>query len=205
VKLKVTKSLQIILSAFDPFNKAQVNQSQLVAVELEKLLESYASVETFTLPTVYDVAGDLLISKIELCTEKPSAVISLGEGDHRTRYESRAYNLDDCASVADNNGQIRVAQKIDSQSAEYFNMKKSVEKMGFPISLENSTVEISESAGRFVCNNLCYRVANYCDLRQIPFLFFHVPKHNLDEHVKDPQKAARSILLFLESLGIVSL
>jgi pyroglutamyl-peptidase len=193
----------ILLTSFDPFNKASLNQSQLVAKKLETLLEEDHQVTSMVLPTVYDQASQRIIDTLN--QQKFQLVLSLGEGDHRTRYETRAYNLDDCESIPDNHGVIRVNKKIDDQDIEYFDMEKALQKFHLKIpKSQNLSVEISDSAGRFVCNNLCYIVANFCDAKKIPFLFFHVPKHTHSDDMKNPKFVAQNIFKFLREIGLAN-
>ncbi len=197
---------QILLTAFDPFNKASINQSQLVAVELEKLLALQARVNYLVLPTVYDRAAQIVIANINSHKKddlEDTTVISLGEGDHRTRFETRAYNLDDCESVADNFGETRIQKKIDDQAHEYFDMQKALQNFNLKIpKSQNLSIEISESAGRFVCNNLCYLVSKFCAEKNIPFLFFHVPKHTHSEDMKNPKFVAQNIFNFVKAIAL---
>ncbi len=164
--------MRVLISYFEPFNKEHVNSSQ----ELVKNLKALDGIEidTIQLPVVRFESMNLLLNEIR---KKPyDYVISLGQAKGRSKIslERVAINVDDF-NIEDNGGNKVVDQKIfdDGQNA-YFTQLPIREIMN---QVDQQYVEISNTAGTFVCNHLFYGVLHVSELlkKKVKYGFIHIP------------------------------
>lgn len=161
---------RVLITGFEPFGGRQVNASW----EAVKLLAD--EFDTRLLPCVFDAATDELWDAIE--RTEPDVVLCTGLADDRTvvSIERVAINVAD-ARIPDNSGAQPVDRPIvaDGPAAYFATIPvkacvASVESAGVP-------VELSNSAGTFVCNHVLYGLLHHAATRR-PGLrggFVHVP------------------------------
>ena len=133
--------MKVLITAFTPFNKMPNNYSS-------EVLKYITGVDKIILDVVYDESFKKLNSAFNL--SEYDLLISMGEARMRKELtiEKRAVNLSSC-SLADNFGVIKKDELIVLNSDEYLYTKLPIEESG---------IEISNDAGRFVCNNIYYHV-----------------------------------------------
>ena len=153
----MTKTL--LITYFGPFPGVSVNPSGVIARQVADLLadESAVRVVTREVPVSYAGSSEALG---EILTDiRPDAVLSLGVavGRDKVSFEKVAINLDS-ADIEDNDGVVRVDEAIAPEGREaYFStlpVRASYERLrgvGLP-------VEISYTAGTYVCNHVFYVV-----------------------------------------------
>jgi pyroglutamyl-peptidase len=163
--------VKILLSGFEPFNKARTNSSELVVREIEKQDFDF-EVTCVILPVVYQAAFTQL--KAIFDEVKPDAVISLGQAEGRTAIslERNARNKDD-VPMADNNGEIRSEMVIIDAAPELLPTSLPIEDIYQELMKSQVPVEYSESAGNFLCNNLFYN--SQFAFTNTPSGFIHLP------------------------------
>lgn len=163
--------MKILLSGFEPFNKALTNSSELVVREIEKLDFDF-EVITQILPVVYSKAFPQLQSLVE--NHQPDAVISLGQAEGRTAIslERQAFNKDD-VPMADNDGEIRKDQRIVDGAAATLPSTLSIDEIFNALTHAKVAVEYSQNAGNFLCNNLFFQ--SQYSFSSIPSGFIHLP------------------------------
>jgi pyroglutamyl-peptidase len=147
--------MKVLISAFTPFNKMPNNYSS-------EVLKYINGVDKIILDVVYDKSFEKLNSTFNL--SEYDLLIAMGEARMRKELtvEKRAINLSSC-SLADNSGVIKKDEKIILNSDEYLYTKLPIEESG---------MEISNDAGKFVCNNIYYHLLfNYPNKS----LFIHIP------------------------------
>ena len=151
--------MNIVVSAFDPFDGNKKNNSQAI---LKLLINEFEGSEyrlhECQLPTKYDKSFFKLEDCINALDIKPDYIISLGEGrcvDGLT-IETRAMNLDD-SEDGDNDGIARVNSLIypDGESALGLTLPLQKAYCGLSRKLRRKII-ISQSGSNFVCNNLMY-------------------------------------------------
>lgn len=187
----------ILLTAFEPFAGRPVNHSQTVARALARRLKAAhpgLRVEICALPVVYDLAAEVAAGCLAELSQSPTLMLSLGEGDCWIRLESRAHNLDDTPNLADNAGNLRIAQPIDANGPAQLELD-----MGLARNLDRLTprerlrVKLSDDAGGFVCNNTAYRMRRFfaeSPLLRTRYAFVHVP-HGGCASLSDDELAAK--------------
>lgn len=167
---------KVLLTGFEPFAGARKNSSAEVIHWIDG--QSLIDVRTAILPVEYQGSTKRLIELIHEI--QPEVIISLGQAEGRSKIslERVAINLND-AQIADNAGEIRSERVIrEGGSSAYFTpvplktLLDQVAPQGFPL-------EISLSAGSFVCNHVFYEVLRHIEQvgksRELWMQFIHLP------------------------------
>ena len=170
--------MKVLITAFTPFNKMPNNYSN-------EVLKYIQGVDKIILDVVYDESFEKLNMAFNLA--EYDLLISMGEARMRKELtiEKRAVNLSSC-SLADNSGVIKKDELIVLNSDEYLYTK---------LPIDNCGIEISNDAGRFVCNNIYYHLLfNYPEKS----LFIHIPEC-LNDEVKYREYAEKieKLILYL--------
>lgn len=166
--------MKIIVTGFDPFGGEKINPS----IECVKALPGIKGVELIRLelPTVFKESAKRLNEVIN--EVKPDAVLSVGQAGGRPgiTMERIAINVDD-ARIPDNISQQPIDETIQTKgAAAYFStlpikrIVKAIREAGIP-------VEVSNSAGTFVCNHIMYQALFAATKADKPFKagFMHIP------------------------------
>ena len=166
----------ILLTGFEPFGGQSVNPSWAAAQSARDLLRAEGlAVEAVELPCVFGAAGSVL--REVLGDLEPELVVCIGQagGRGRVSLERIAINCDD-APIPDNAGNQPVDRDVvPGGPAAYFTSLPvkaallAVEKAGIP-------VEISQTAGTYVCNHVFFTLMHELASRPgVPGGFVHVP------------------------------
>ena len=165
---------KLLLTGFDPFAGFHVNPSFQIAQKLA-FRNNIASVHisAYEIPTKWDISAQIL-SQI-LSRNEYDGLIMIGLAAKRSviSIEKTAQNLDDC-EIADNAGVFRHQQTIDKSASEFLHTNLPIEKYASVLSDEGFPVEISHSAGNFICNHLYFHALNMPE-RPRDVLFVHIP------------------------------
>lgn len=169
--------MKVLVTSFKPFNNCVNNYSS-------EVLKYINATDKYILDVVYDKCYEELSNKYDL--SKYDLIIAMGEARSRKSItlETRAINLASC-SLPDNSNNIRKDEKIIQDGKEYINTNVN-------INILNNTIELSNDAGKFVCNNLYYHLLyNYPNKS----LFIHIPDcNNLDEEYKKNANIVNEII-----------
>jgi pyroglutamyl-peptidase len=186
-------SAKILLTGFEPFGGETENASMVAVngVDLD-------GVSTAILPVVF---GDAYLRVKELLSERPQVgwVVSVGQARGRSRVglEKVAVNYRHSPTMADNRGQLyRDAQVVPGGPAAYMGpefLSGLVEQLRG----DQWPVELSLSAGSFVCNDLFYLLQHHQRELGVPSLFVHVPAME-DLDVSVTQQLLRRVCLALD-------
>jgi len=163
----------ILVTGFEPFGEHEHNSSEALVEALAERNDPQLSCRV--LPTSFRRAGELIETWID---ERPAAVVMLGLAARTTalRLERFARNRDDSVS-ADNDGESRKDAKIHAFAPEVYASTLPLERFAGALRRLGTPVELSESAGGFLCNHVFYRARHALELRnlQSPCGFLHVP------------------------------
>lgn len=195
--------MYLMITAFEPFAGRSQNSSFLVAQRLQAYLQSMEwRVDIVLLPVVYDIAAQELKLFFQRITQRPTVVISIGEGGEKIRFEKYAYNFDDTPDQSDNAGQVRVQKKIVEGEVDRVELQLPVEKMYAKMSEDaQKRVEISSNIGNFVCNNTAFLMQPFFAKLQIPYGFIHVPPiEKYGPEIADADMVARILLQMIPVL-----
>ena len=186
--------MRILLTGFEPFGGSAINPSEQVVKALSSSPAPGVELTTAVLPVDYQSGPQTLLDA--LARVQPRAVICLGEAARRpvVSLERVAINLLDFG-IPDNSGAQVVDQPVISGApAAYFatlplrRMLTSIRAAGIP-------VEISLSAGSYLCNQVFYTLLHA--IREngsaAPAGFIHLP--SLPEQVAQQKAALPSMAL----------
>lgn len=175
-RTRTTPAKSVLLTGFDPFDRSALNPSWLAVQRLHGTRIAGHRVHALQLPTEYARAPVLLRRAIREL--RPAMVLCVGQAGGRAAIslERVAVNLAD-ARIPDNAGAQPCDQLlVDDAPAAYFArlplkaMAAALRKAGIP-------VELSQTAGLFVCNaiffHLCHTLATR--FRTTRGGFIHVP------------------------------
>lgn len=167
--------MKILVSGFDPFGGEKINP----AIESVKLLPDEikgAKIIKVEIPTVARKSLKKLEEAIEI--EKPDVVLSVGQAGGRTdiSVERVGINMDDFR-IKDNEGNQPIDEKIAKDGPDAYlvtiPIKAMVQKM-----IENKIpASVSNTAGTFVCNHVCYGMAHLASTKypNMRTGFVHIP------------------------------
>ena len=167
--------MNILITGFEAFLKNEKNPTE----EIIKLLPSsiYGNqITKIILPVVYDECFDKLLPIIQEI--KPDVIINLGlaGGRKAISLERIAININDSLHQ-DNKGNIILDCTIDNLGDKAYFSTLPIKQIMENIQAKNIPVEISNSAGTYVCNNLMYHVLRYISYHKLSIKagFIHVP------------------------------
>jgi pyroglutamyl-peptidase len=187
--------MKILVTGFEPFNKNPINPSKLVVETLAAEGIQGISVNTAILPVDVERGPAVLLQAVDRV--KPEAVVCLGQASRRAAIslERIAVNLLDFR-IPDNAGnQVNDQPVVPDAPAAYFTTLP-VRKIYETIKAKGLPVELSLSAGTYLCNQVIYILLHHLQSQGIgiPAGFIHLP--NLPE-----QSAQRSSPTPSMSLG----
>ena len=190
----------LLLTYFGPFPGVPVNPTVALAEGAQRLLTRMRpdlNVITRELPVSYD--GSSAALRAALQEVQPDALISLGVAVGRdvVSLEQVAINLDS-AGIEDNDGDRRCDEPIAPGGQEAYFSSLPVRASFERLRAAGEPVEISYTAGTYVCNHVFYegqRISRELGL-SIPAGFVHVPAICADgEEDADGEEATEGVEL----------
>ena len=164
----------LLVTGFDRFGANDHNTSQAIVDALATASDPRLSCRV--LPTSYRRAGELIESWIE--QERPAGVVMLGlaASTAALRLERFAHNRDHSESV-DNDGVARSDASIVKSGPDVYASTLPLERFAAAVRILGTPVELSLTAGGFVCNHVFYRARHRIERGnlRIPCGFLHVP------------------------------
>lgn len=176
--------MKILVTGFEPFLTLKENPSMAVLPLLEEESHEDICLKTMVLPVVFDQVFEPV--KEMMNSFEPDVIIHLGVAENRNKIslERVAINIKD-ARGKDNMGYQPIDEVIlEGKASAYFStlpireLEKVLQKANIP-------VEISNSAGTYVCNNIMYHTLAYIEEHQLDIQsgFIHLPL--MKEQAKD--------------------
>lgn len=166
----------VLLTGFEPFNKATINPAWEAVRALEGWRGEHFRVEVRQLPCVFgDAIEDIAAMVDEL---HPDVVIAVGQAGGRAEIsvERVAINVDD-AAILDNGGRQPVDTPIaEDGPAAYFSTLP-IKAIVHALRAQGLTAGVSQTAGTFVCNHVFYGLMHHvAGLNEsVKAGFIHVP------------------------------
>ena len=195
-----TQARTLLLTFFGPFPGVPVNPTVALAEGAQRLLTRMRpdlNVITRELPVSYDGSSTALRAALQ--DVQPDALISLGVAVGRdvVSLEQVAINLDS-AGIEDNDGDRRCDEPIAPGGQEAYFSSLPVRASFERLRAAGEPVEISYTAGTYVCNHVFYegqRISRELGL-SIPAGFVHVPAICADgEEDADGEEATEGVEL----------
>lgn len=167
--------MNILITAFEPFNGAKMNPSEYVARQLPSHINGH-KVDTLILPTAFRLCVDNVKQRLRM--KGYDVVIGLGQAGGRTVItpERVAINIDD-ARIPDNKGYQPIDCPIQQQGPSAYFSTLPVKRMVQVMLEVRVPSALSNSAGTFVCNHLMYELAHIAHTQypQLRTGFIHLP------------------------------
>lgn len=189
---KTEKHMKILLTGFEPFNKAKINPSQILVERMPTELCGAEIIKLSSVPVVFYEAGEYVLKAVK--EHRPDAVLCLGQAGGRAAIsiERLAINLID-ASIADNAGNKPTDKPIFSDGENAYFSSLPIKSICESMKSRGINAAISNSAGLFVCNQLMYTLLYYAAKEKIPMLsgFIHIPY--LNEQVTEASSPSISL------------
>ena len=190
--------MNIIVTGFEPFLDNEVNPTLEVLELLPKSIKGNDLI-TLKLPVVYDTCFEILKPYIE--KYKPGIIINLGLAPRRKNIciERVAINISNSLH-GDNLGTVKIEEKIISNGNDAYFSKLPLVKIYNILNKKGIPVEISNSAGLYICNNIMYNVLHYIDINNLDIKagFIHVPF--MENQVNDDSVHSLPLVTILEGV-----
>lgn len=172
--------MRVLVSAFEPFDGQAENASWQGVRLIGGESIAGAAVEMVLLPVLFGTSFDRLWAEVE--KRRPDLLLMVGEAGERTEIcvERIACNLQD-ASIPDNAGSQPRGAPVIAEAPHEYSVPLPVEVIAAAVAAAGIPARISDNAGRYVCNDLYYRVQHRLSAEpgQLPALFVHVPRHGM--------------------------
>ncbi|BDT57817.1 pyrrolidone-carboxylate peptidase [Massilia varians] len=191
----------VLLTGFEPFNKATVNPAWEAVRALDGWSGEGFRVEARQLPCVFVDANEALAAMVDEL--HPDIVIAVGQAGGRAEIsvERVAINVDD-ASILDNAGRQPVDRPIvEDGPAAYFSTLP-IKAMVAAMRAKGLAAGVSQTAGTFVCNHVFYGLMHHTAGKPTRAGFIHVPflPEQAEERPDDPPSMALDDII----LGIMT-
>lgn len=179
---------RILVTGFVPFGTHGVNASERVVRALARRPPDGVQLETLVLPVVFGEAFARLRERLDAGPPLDAVVLTgMAAKASRVRLERVALNLADAESFArgrrpvprpDNAGRAPVDEAIEAGGPLARGATVDVKRLGRALLEQGLPVELSLSAGSYVCNDLFYRtLAHLAGRAGAPAcLFVHLPE-----------------------------
>jgi pyroglutamyl-peptidase len=164
----------VLLTGFEPFNKATINPSWEAVRALEGWRGAGFTVEVLELPCVFGRAIDALKEAVDRL--RPDVVIATGQAGGRAELsvERIAINVDD-ALFLDNAAQQPIDTAIvPGGPAAYFTTLP-IKAIVRELRAQGFAAGVSQTAGTFVCNHVFYGLMHHLAGQPVRAGFIHVP------------------------------
>lgn len=170
--------MKILVTGFDPFGGEKINP----ALETIKRLPDAvlgARIIKLEIPTVVEKS----LAKIQEAVEKenPDVVLSIGQAGGRSEItvERVGINIDDCR-IPDNEGNQPIDEPIVAGGPSAYFVTVPIKAIVEKIKANKIPASISNTAGTFICNHVCYGVAHLAAARTaagkpMKSGFIHIP------------------------------
>ncbi len=170
--------MKILVTGFDPFGGEKINP----ALETIKRLPDAvlgARIIKLEIPTVVGKS----LAKIQEAVEKenPDVVLSIGQAGGRSEItvERVGINIDDCR-IPDNEGNQPIDEPIVAGGPSAYFVTVPIKAIVEKIKTNKIPASISNTAGTFICNHVCYGVAHLAAARTaagkpMKSGFIHIP------------------------------
>ena len=170
--------MKILVTGFDPFGGEKINP----ALETIKLLPKDvlgANIITREIPTV--IGKSLAVIQKAVEKENPDVVLSIGQAGGRAdiSVERIGINIDDYR-IPDNEGNQPIDEPVIPGGPDAYFVTIPIKAIVEKIRAYNIPASISNTAGTFICNHVCYGAAYLAAVRTaagkpMKSGFIHIP------------------------------
>ncbi len=190
--------MKILVTGFEAFLENTENPTQEIIRLLPKSIFGNELIKV-ELPVIFDKCFDILLPYIE--KHRPDYIINLGlaGGRKAISFERVAINCNDTL-FKDNIGNTPIDQLIVENGETAYFSTLPIRQMMKDISVKKIPVEVSNSAGTYVCNNLMYHVLHYIDINNLDIKagFIHIPY--MTKQITDNKVSSLPLDVLLEGI-----
>ena len=170
--------MKILVTGFDPFGGEKINPALETIKRLPDTILG-AQIIKLEIPTV--VGKSLAKIKEAVEKENPDVVLSIGQAGGRSEItvERVGINIDDCR-IPDNEGNQPIDEPVIKGGPAAYFVTVPIKAIVENIKAHNIPASISNTAGTFICNHVCYGVAHLAAQRTaagkpMKSGFIHIP------------------------------
>ena len=170
--------MKILVTGFDPFGGEKINPALETIKRLPDTILG-AQIIKLEIPTV--VGKSLAKIKEAVEKENPDVVLSIGQAGGRSEItvERVGINIDDCR-IPDNEGNQPIDEPVVKGGPAAYFVTVPIKAIVENIKAHNIPASISNTAGTFICNHVCYGVAHLAATRTatgktMKSGFIHIP------------------------------
>ena len=156
---------KILLTGFEPFGGLKTNPSMRVLDSI-----NHSNVEKLLLPVSYKRSREILIDKI--MEYKPDIILSLGLASSATKIRIEKIGINFQGAKAKDNDGILITDSKISDGPDGLITSFNTSDIIKLLEVKNIPVELSLSAGGYICNTIYYTGLEYNDKNA---LFIHLP------------------------------
>ena len=164
----------LLVTGFEPFDGHQLNVSWELARRLSGSPVGQTRWVGERLPCRFEACIQALTLSVE--RHQPCAVLCLGQAEGRARIslERVAVNLRD-ARIADNGGYQPVDEPVIPTGPYAYPARLPLRQLVTALAAAGHPIELSNTAGTFVCNDLFYGLMHFTRDQDLPAGFVHLP------------------------------
>lgn len=176
----VDGSTRVLLTGFEPFpaDSTRDNSSEIAVTRFDPTLLDGVSVMSLVLPVEFNTAADMIAHAVHAC--EPHVVIGFGQGRSIVDLETTAYNRKDSATfsggIPDNRGVVAEGSPIIDGAEAELATGLPVDTIFSRLQADGVEVAFSDDPGRYVCNNLFYRLMHEVRASGRVAGFVHLPR-----------------------------
>lgn len=170
--------MKILVTGFDPFGGEKINPALETIKRLPDTILG-AQIIKLEIPTVVGKSLAKITEAVE--KENPDAVLSIGQAGGRSEItvERIGINIDDCR-IPDNEGNQPIDEPVIKGGPAAYFVTVPIKAIVENIKAHNIPASISNTAGTFICNHVCYGVAHLAAQRTaagkpMKSGFIHIP------------------------------
>ena len=170
--------MKILVTGFDPFGGEKINPALETIKRLPDAILG-AQIIKLKIPTVVGKSLAKITEAVE--KENPDVVLSIGQAGGRSEItvERIGINIDDCR-IPDNEGNQPIDEPVIKGGPVAYFVTVPIKAIVENIKAHNIPASISNTAGTFICNHVCYGVAHLAAARTaagkpMKSGFIHIP------------------------------
>lgn len=170
--------MKILVTGFDPFGGEKINPALETIKRLPDTILG-AQIIKLEIPTVVGKSLAKITEAVE--KENPNVVLSIGQAGGRSEItvERIGINIDDCR-IPDNEGNQPIDEPVIKGGPAAYFVTIPIKAIVENIKAHNIPASISNTAGTFICNHVCYGVAHVAAQRTaagkpMKSGFIHIP------------------------------
>ena len=150
--------MKILVTGFDPFGGEKINPALETIKRLPDTIFS-AQIIKLEIPTVVGKSLAKITEAVE--KENPDVVLSIGQAGGRSEItvERIGINIDDCR-IPDNEGNQPIDEPVVKGGPAAYFVTVPIKAIVENIKAHKIPASISNTAGTFICNHVCYGVAH---------------------------------------------